>query len=87
MHRVVAVVRRTYFAPGLTSGRVVTIEQFCTSFNPRGMSLPPGGGVPLSFAKENTVSQLIEVMSDVDLLGMMVGSKTAARMLHGDELA
>ena len=46
------------------------------------MSLPPGGGVPLSFAKENTVSQLIEVMSDVDLLGMMVGSKTAARMLQ-----
>jgi DNA repair protein RadC len=28
------------------------------------------------------VSQMIEVMSDVDLLGMMVGSKTAARMLE-----
>ena len=28
------------------------------------------------------MSQLIEVMSDVDLLGMMVGSKTAARMLQ-----
>jgi hypothetical protein len=28
MHRVVVVVRRTYFAPGLTSGRIVTIEQF-----------------------------------------------------------
>ena len=82
MHRVVAVFRWTYFTPGLTSSRIVTIEQFCLYFNPRGMSLPPGGGVPLSFAKENTVSQLIEVMSDVDLLGMMVGSKTAARMLQ-----
>ena len=28
------------------------------------------------------MSQLIEVMSDVDLLGMMVGSQTAARMLQ-----
>ena len=28
------------------------------------------------------MSQMIEVMSDVDLLGMMVGSKTAARMLQ-----
>jgi len=33
--------------------------------------------------KENTMSQVIEAMSDVDLLGMLVGSKTAAQMLEG----
>jgi hypothetical protein len=46
------------------------------------MSLPPGEVFPFLLQKENTVSQLIEVMSDVDLLGMMVGSQTAARMLQ-----
>jgi len=34
------------------------------------------------FVKENTMSQLIEAMSDVDLLGMLVGNATAVRMLH-----
>ncbi|MBE0625806.1 MAG: DNA repair protein RadC [Burkholderiales bacterium] len=46
------------------------------------MSLPRGGRCSLSFAKENTMSQVIQAMSDADLLGMMVGSKTAARMLQ-----
>ena len=82
MHQIVTVVRWTDFAPGLTSGAIVAIEQFSKSFNPRGTSLPRGGGVPLSFAKENTVSQIIEAMSDVDLLRIMVGSKTAVRILN-----
>ena len=51
MHQVVTVVRWTDFTPGLTSGEIVAIEQFSKSFNPRGMSLPQGGGVPLSFDK------------------------------------
>ena len=46
------------------------------------MSLPPGEVFPFLLQKENTVSQMIEVMSDVDLLGMMVGSQAAARMLQ-----
>ena len=81
MHHVVTVVRWTDFTPGLTSGEIVVNEQFSKSFNPRGMSLPQGRGVPLSYVKENTVSQIIEAMSDVDLLGMIVGSKTAAQLL------
>jgi DNA repair protein RadC len=82
MHQVVSVVRWTDFTPGLTSSEIVAIEQFSKFFNPWGMSLPRGGGVPLSFVKENTMSQVIQAMSDADLLGMMVGSKTAARMLQ-----
>ena len=80
-HLVVTVVRWTDFTSGLTSGEIVVNEQFSKSFNPRGMSLPQGRGVPLSYVKENTVSQIIEAMSDVDLLSMIVGSKTAAQLL------
>ena len=81
MHQVVPVVRWTGFTPGLTSGEIVVIEHLSKSFNPRGMSLPQGGGVPLSFVEENTMSQIVEAMSDADLLGMIVGTKTAVRML------
>jgi DNA repair protein RadC len=63
-------------------GEFVAIEQYSESFNLRGTHLPQGGGVPLPFAKESTMSQVIQAMSDADLLGMMVGSKTAARMLQ-----
>jgi DNA repair protein RadC len=38
--------------------------------------------VVFPFFKENTMSQLIEAMSDVDLLGVLVGNATAVRMLH-----
>jgi DNA repair protein RadC len=38
--------------------------------------------LPFPFAKENTMSQVIQAMSDTDLLGMMVGTRTAARMLQ-----
>jgi DNA repair protein RadC len=33
------------------------------------------------FIMENTMSQIVEAMSNAELLGMMVGSKTAARIL------
>ena len=82
MHQVVPVVRWTDFTPGLTSGEIVAIEQVSKSFNPWGTSLPRGGGVPLSFVKENTMSQTVEAMSDADLLGIMVGTKAASRMLQ-----
>ena len=81
-HLVVTVVRWTDFTSGLTSGEIVVNEQFSKYFNPRGMSLPQGRGVPLTFVKENTVSQIIEAMSDRDLLGMIVGSKTAVKLLQ-----
>jgi DNA repair protein RadC len=82
MHQFVTVVCWTDFTPGLTSGVIVAIKRFAKSFNPWGMSLSLGRGAPLFHFKESTMSQVIQAMSDADLLGMMVGSKTAARMLQ-----
>lgn len=82
MHQLVTVVCWTNFTPGLTSGVIVAIKRFAKSINPWGMSLSQGRGAPLFHFKESTMSQVIQAMSDADLLGMMVGSKTAARILQ-----
>jgi DNA repair protein RadC len=37
---------------------------------------------PFPFAKEATMSKVIQAVSDADLLGMIVGTKAAARMLQ-----
>ena len=53
----------------------------CCCRQPLGEIASPGEVFSLVYPKENTVIPVVQAMSDVDLLGMMVGSKTAARLL------
>jgi len=61
-------------------GKIVANCKSSVSFNPWGTTFPQGRGVPI-FIEENTMSQIVDAMSDADLLGVIVGVKPAARML------